>query len=104
MKKVKWRWDMGCYESFCPYCDEPTYWEDHCVFCGKEYKWRRGRHSSRSVEVGKYTVVQTTGKSIYIYDNEDNRMLYHATCTKKLSKRKLKGFVKQLRGATDERN
>ena len=102
MKKVKWKWDMGCYIAFCPYCGEPAYWEDHCEYCNKKYKWKEGRYKPREVVVGKYTVVQTSGKSIYIYYNDDNKLLYHSTCTKRLSKRQLKGFVKQLKGAYDE--
>ncbi len=128
MKKVKWRWDMGCYIAFCPYCGEPAYLEDRCEFCGKEYKWREGRYRPREVVVGKYTVVQTSGNSIYITNNEVNRLVYHATCTKRLPKRKLKGVVQNYerlnkivngnapkgktitiskytyKGATDERN
>lgn len=92
MKKVKWKWDMGCYIAFCPFCGEPAYWEDHCEYCNKKYKWKEGRYKPREVVVGKYTVVQTTSKAIYIYDGE--RIVYHASCAKKMSKRKLKGYVK----------
>ena len=104
MKKVKWKLEMGCYIAFCPHCGEPAYLEDHCEFCGKQYKWREGRYRPREVVVGKYTAVQTSGKSIYITDNDDNRLLYHITHTKRLSKRKLRKFVKHLKGASDERN
>ena len=104
MKKVKWKWDMGCYIAFCPHCGEPAYSDSFCEFCGKEYKWREGRYKPREVVVGKYTVTQTTGKSIYITDTEEHKLVYHLTCTKRLPKWKLKGFVKHLKGATDERN
>ena len=91
MKKVKWKWDMGCYIAFCPYCGEPTYWEDHCEYCNKKYKWKEGRYKPREVVVGKYTVVQTTSKAIYIYDGE--RIVYHASSAKRMSKRQLKKMV-----------
>ena len=90
MKKVKWRWDMGCYMSFCPYCGEPAYGEGGCVFCHREYKWV-DKSKDRSVKVGEYTVVQCSNKHIHIYKGE--HMVLHASCTKRKSKRQLKKMV-----------
>ena len=64
---------------------------DRCVFCGKEYQWCKGKKKDRVVIVGEYTVVQTTNNHISI--TKDGRMVYHAQCTKRLSKRKLKKHV-----------
>lgn len=91
MKKVKWRWDWGVYVPLCPYCNELVYEKDHCVFCEKEYKWV-DKSKDREVTVGEYTVIQTSNKHITILKGE--RIVMHLSCTKKLSKRKLKGYVK----------
>lgn len=107
MKKVEWlaEYDGGKY-PFCPYCHEFAYEKDHCVFCGREYKWVE-RFKDRVVIVGEYTVVQASNNHITI--TKDDRMVFHASCTKKMSKRKLKryvGFYESLiaKGATDEGN
>lgn len=104
MKRVKWRWDMGCYVPLCPYCNELAYEKDHCVFCGKEYEWV-DKSKDRIVTVGEYTVVQASNNHISI--TKDDRMVYHASCTKKLSEEELKEHVKYYeeligKGATDE--
>ena len=91
MKKVKWRWDMGCYIAFCPYCNEPAYEKDYCVFCFKDYKWV-DKSKERMVIVGDYTIIQASNKHIQVY--KDGRMVFHASCTKRLSKRKLRGYAK----------
>ena len=87
MKTVKWlkEGDGGKF-PFCPYCHEFAYEKDHCVFCGQKYKWREGRPKDR-----EYTVVQTTNNHISITKGE--RMVYHAQCTKRLSKRELKKHI-----------
>lgn len=93
MKKVNWliEGDGGKF-PFCPYCNEFAYEQDHCVFCGKKYKWRESWwRKERSVIVGEYTVVQTTNNHIGI--TKGGRMVYHAQCTKRLSKRQLKKHV-----------
>lgn len=106
MKEVKWRWDMGCYIAFCPYCNEPAYFDEHCEFCGKEYKWKEGRHKPRQVYVGKYTIIQAPSRTVFAYDNDRGRLVWHSACTKRLSKRNLKKFAEAMikEGATDERN
>ena len=106
MKKVKWTWDWGVYVPLCPYCNELAYEKDHCVFCEKEYKWV-DKSKDRFVTVGEYTVVQASNNHISI--TKDGRMVYHASCTKKLSEEELKEHVKFYeeligKGATDERN
>ena len=90
MKKVKWRWDWECYVPLCPYCNELAYENDHCVFCKKEYKWVN-KSKDRVVIVGEYTVVQTSNNHISI--TKDGRMVFHASCTKRKSKRNLKKMV-----------
>jgi hypothetical protein len=89
-KKVKWRWDMGCYLPFCPYCGELAYEKDHCAFCEKEYKWV-GKSKERIVTVGEYTVCQASNNHITIV--KDGIMVLHASCTKRKSKRQLKKMV-----------
>ena len=106
MKKVKWKWDLGCYIPLCPYCNEFAIEQDHCVFCEKEYKWV-DKSKERIVTVDDYTIVQTSNKHIQVYKGE--RMVLHASCTKRMSKRKLKKYadlceILREEGATDERN
>ena len=91
MKKVKWRWEYDCYIPLCPYCNEITYGKDHCVFCSQPYKWV-DKSKDRWVNVGEYTVVQVSNKHIHIYKGE--RLVLHAQCTKRKSKRQLKKMVK----------
>ena len=90
-QKVNWRWDWGVYVPFCPYCDEPAYEQDHCVFCNREYEWVEGKHKATIVNVGEYTVVQCTNNHIHIY--KDGRMVMHASCTKKKTEDELKEMV-----------
>lgn len=92
MKKVKWLPEYdGLRYPACPYCNEFAYEKDHCVFCGKKYRWRNGKRKERIVTVGEYTVVQTTNNHIFIAKGD--RMVYHAQCTKRLSRRALKKHV-----------
>lgn len=94
MRPVKWQkeyWD-GRF-PFCPYCNEFAYEKDHCVFCEKPYRWREPwRYKTRTVTVGEYTVGQASNHHVMIA--KDGRMVYHASCTKRMSKRKLKDYVK----------
>lgn len=91
MEKVKWRRDWGSYAPFCPYCDELAYEKNRCVFCGKEYEWVEGKYKPTIVEVGDYTIVQTTNKHIHIYKGE--RMVMHSSCTKKKTEDELRQMV-----------
>lgn len=101
MKKVKWRWDWGCYVPLCPYCNELAYYKDFCHFCNKPYKWV-DKSKDRKVTVGEYTVVQASNNHITICKGDERVM--HLSCTKKLSKRKLKGYVKFYESFREERN
>lgn len=103
LKKVIWRWDYGVYMPFCPYCDEPIYEAGTCVFCHKPHKWREGKYKDTVVEVGEYTVVQSTSKDIYIYKGEE--WVLHASCTTKMSEEELRKFVenyKKLKGVGED--
>lgn len=107
MKKVKWSDEFGDGDLYpmCPYCGEFAYEEDECVFCGKRYRWVEKRRKERSVKVGKYTVVQCGNNHIHIYKYE--RMVLHASCTKRMSKRRLRKQVKLYEMQTekeDEKN
>ena len=98
MKKVKWKWDMGVYVPLCPYCNEPAYEEDHCVFCGKKYEWVEGKHKPTVVEHNGYTIIQCTNNHIQIY--KDGRIVMHASCTKKMTEEELKqqvAFLEDMR-------
>ncbi len=88
MRTIKWRWDYNVYMCFCPYCDEPAYEKDKCVFCGKPYKWVEPKHNETVVQVGEYKVVQATNNHISIY-GKDGEWLYHAQCRKKLTEEEL---------------
>jgi methionyl-tRNA synthetase len=91
IKEVVWRWDWGVYMPFCPYCDEVANGEDKCDFCGKTYKWVKGKHEPKVVEVGEYTVVQSTNKHIMIV--KDGKMVMHINCRKKMTEDELKEQV-----------
>ena len=97
MKKVKWRWDMGVYVPFCPYCDELAYEEDHCVFCGKKYKWVEGEYKP-TVVVGQdgYTAVQSTNNHIIVY--KDDQMVMHSSCDVKKTEDELREHIEFVKG------
>ncbi len=91
MKEVVWirEGDGGIY-PFCPYCHEFAYEKSHCVFCGEKYRWV-DKVKERKVTVGEYTVVQTSNNHVSIA--KGGRLVYHAQCTKRLSRRELKKQV-----------
>jgi hypothetical protein len=93
-KEVVWRWDLDCYMSFCPYCDEPTYNDDRCEFCGREYIMTEPEYKPTVIEQGEYTIVQCTNNNIHIYKGA--RMVYHASCTEKMSEKELLDMFKDL--------
>lgn len=104
MRKVKWTWDMGVYVPLCPYCKELAYEEDHCVFCGKKYIWvDSGKHKPTVVEHEGYKIIQCTNNHIQIY--KDDRIVMHASCTKKMTEEELKqqvDLLKTIREGKDE--
>jgi hypothetical protein len=98
MKKVKWTWDWGVYVPLCPYCNELVYDKEKCVFCGKKYEWVEGKHQPTVIEHNGYTIVQCTNNHIQVY--KDGHIVYHASCTKKMTEDELKeqvAFLESLR-------
>ena len=91
MKKVKWTWDWGVYVPHCPYCYEFAFEKDHCKFCGKKYERVEGKHNPTVIEHNGYTIVQCTNNHIQIY--KDGRIVYHASCTKKMTDDELREQV-----------
>jgi hypothetical protein len=92
MKKVKWDWDWGVYIPLCPYCNEPAYEKDHCVFCGKPYEWVEGKYKDTIVKQGEYTIIQATNNHISIYKNGE--FVMHSQCNKKMTEKELLDQVK----------
>ena len=91
MKKVKWDWEYGVYTPLCPYCNEPAYEKDHCVFCNQKYKWVEGKHKFTEVVDGDYTIVQSTNGHIHII--KDGRMVMHINQTEKKTEQELLGML-----------
>lgn len=91
MKKVKWKYDWGEYMPFCPHCDELAYEYNVCVFCKKPYQWVEPKVKPTIVEKDGIKVIQTTGKGIYICDNDLPAM--HMSCTKKKTEEELLALV-----------
>lgn len=100
MKEVQWRWDYGVYVPFCPYCDEPAYERDKCLSCGKTYKWVESDIKDTVIEKGKYTIAQCSNNHVHIY--KDGRMVYHASCTTKMTENELLDHVGLLEIILDE--
>ena len=100
MKKVKWQWEYGVYGCFCPYCNEWAYEKDHCVFCGKPYKWVEPKYKDTIIEQGEYTIVQATNNHISIYKN--GQWVCHMSCTKKMTEEELKGMVQFAKDLDEE--
>ena len=91
-KKIIWRWDWEVYMPFCPYCNEPAYEKDKCVFCGKPYEWVEPKYKDTIIEQGEYTIIQATNNHISIYKNGE--FVYHASCTKKKTEEELLEHLK----------
>lgn len=100
IKKVVWQpeYGEGLY-PFCPYCHEFAYEEEKCVFCGKPYEWVESPVKDTIVEIDGYKVIQTSSLHIHIY-NKDGKLVYHASCTARLSEAELRehlSLYKELR-------
>ena len=95
MKKIKWRWEDDLYMDFCPYCDEPAYEKDKCVFCGKPYKWVEPKYKETIVQEGEYTIVQATNKHVHIYQNGE--FVFHAQCTKRYTEQELRDYLRRYK-------
>ena len=90
-RKIKWKWDYGCYEPFCPYCGEVAWLEDKCANCGEEYQWTEPKHKPTVVQVDEYTITQSTNNNISI--TKYDKLLFHAQCTKKKTEEELKEYI-----------
>lgn len=78
---------------------EFAYEQDKCVFCGKPYEWVESPVKDTIVEVDGYKVIQTSSLHIHIY-NKDGKLVYHASCTDRLSEDELRehlSFYEDLR-------
>ena len=100
MKKVKWQEEWGELFPVCPYCNEWAYEKTHCVFCKKLYEWDEPPNLPKPtiIEHEDYVVVQVPSNHIQIYDATDGRLVYHASCTEKLSNDELNKHVDFIRG------
>lgn len=87
MGKVIWRWEYGVYVPFCPYCDEPAYDKDRCVFCGREYEYTEGEYKPTEVLYKGYTAFQSTNNHITIYKNGET--ISHISCDSKMTESEL---------------
>ena len=92
IKEIVWQWEYGLYVPNCPYCHEPAYEKDHCVFCNKPYRWVDGENQPTVVEVGEYKAIQHTNNHIQIVKGD--RVVLHASCTKEMSKKELEDYVR----------
>jgi hypothetical protein len=100
IKDVAWHREYNdTLYPFCPYCDEFAYEKDHCVFCGKKYRWVSNKESEPTiVEQDGYRAVQVGNGHVHIYTGE--RWVYYASCTTKMSEDELRNhipFVKEFR-------
>ena len=91
IKEVVWRWEYGVYVPFCPYCDEPAYYEDHCFACNRQYKYVEGEHKPTKVSKGEWTAIQATNNHASIYKN--GRMVMHSECNEKKTEEQLLAMV-----------
>ena len=90
-KEVIWRWKYGVYVPFCPYCDEPAYEHEGCVFCGKPYHWVEGEYTPTKASRGEWTVIQSTNNHVTIYHHD--HMVMHAQCTEKKTEEQLLAMI-----------
>ena len=102
MKKVEWQDEYGELVPVCPYCNEWAYDKERCVFCGKPYEYWEPEDLPKPtvVEHEGFKIVQVPSNHIQIYDAKDGRLVYHASCTKKLTEDELRehaDFLKKIR-------
>ena len=94
-------YDGSDYPS-CPTCGEIAYYLDKCCFCGQVFDQEdeRLKEFNQTVQIERdgYTIVQASNCHIHVY-NADGKMIYHASCTKKMTEDELihhLEFVKSL--------
>lgn len=107
MKAEKVAWEKG-YDGdeypICPKCGELAYFFDKCCFCGQVFdeddEKLQAFNNPVMVEKDGYTATQTSNNHIHVADSK-GRLVYHAQCTEKKSRKELYGvidFVKNIRG------
>ena len=102
IKDIVWVKDY-CYTSddfmlipVCPSCNELAYGENECVFCHQKYRYipkPRG-YEDTVITIGEWEICQVYG-SWGVYITHNGQMVIHASCSKKLSKKKLKDWLEQ---------
>lgn len=94
IKEIVWQpeYGEGLY-PFCPYCNEPAYEEDRCVFCNKAYKWVESPIKDTVVKIGNITAVQTSSNHIHVL--KDGKVMRHISCTKKMTEEELRELVEK---------
>ncbi len=103
IKDIAWHHEYDdALSPFCPYCNEFAYEKDHCVFCGKKYRWVDNESAnSIIVEQDGYTAVQCGNGHIHIY--KDERWVYHESCTEKKTEDELREQIRFLKELRDEK-
>lgn len=96
MEKVVWKWDYGVYVPFCPYCNEPAYDKNECLFCGKPYEWVEGEFQPTEVKRGEYTVIQSTNNHIGVY--KSGQLVSHINCSEKKTEEELTMILFRIAG------
>ena len=100
-KEVKWQKEY-CYTSddfmvvpVCPSCGEFAYEENECVFCHQKFIYTPipKEYESTIITIGEWTITQVYG-SWGVYIEHNGKEIMHTSCAKKLSKNKLKEWLK----------
>lgn len=95
-KEVKWCYDWGVLIPFCPYCDEPAYEKDKCVFCGKEYITTPKPIPDLEVYGDRFYAVMPSKTSIYIFEQVTGALVCHESVSGKWDKEKLEKHLKEI--------
>ena len=77
----------------CPSCQEPTYDEKRCIFCGQHIKVKEYPQKPLIVKWKGYKGVHVIG-SIWVY--QDDKFVLHGQCKKKLTPNELRKQLKTM--------
>lgn len=100
--EVNWYVEWGVMIPHCPRCDELAYQEDECVFCHQKFIYtdKPQGYEDTIITIGEWTIIQVYG-SWGVYIEHNGQEIMHASCSKKLSEKRLKEWLETYAGKKD---
>ena len=101
--KVIYITEYGLTLPYCPFCNEPAYDDEYCVFCGAEFikptkeemdEVKKANHEYKVIY--KNVVLIQVGCSVYQY--KDNKLISHWSLAKPFTEEELLKEAKKISG------